>query len=114
MDTPQRIFFNVSYTRTQMCFAAVGSFEPRKNYGFLLDVFEELWAEGHGFRLVVIGRQNAESRALIDRFRRRREIGNRLMCVFDAPEEVGRKAPFTWHDSAAQLLARGQIALDQN
>jgi glycosyltransferase involved in cell wall biosynthesis len=68
------------------CFAAIGSFEPRKNYGFLLDVFEELWAEGHGFRLVVIGRQNEESRVLIDRFRRHREIGNRLMCVFDASD----------------------------
>jgi glycosyltransferase involved in cell wall biosynthesis len=68
------------------CFAAIGSFEPRKNYGFLLDVFEELWAEGHGFRLVVIGRQNEESRALIDRFRHHHEMGNRLMCVFDASD----------------------------
>jgi glycosyltransferase involved in cell wall biosynthesis len=68
------------------CFVAVGSFEPRKNYGFLLDVFETLWAEGHGFGLLVMGRMNEESHSVIERFRRHGEIGKRLMCVFDASD----------------------------
>ncbi len=74
----------------QPCFAAIGSFEPRKNQGFLLDVFEELWRDGHELRLIVIGRQNEESRNLINRFRRHPETGKRLVCVFDAlDEELG-------------------------
>jgi alpha-1,2-rhamnosyltransferase len=68
----------------QPCFAAIGSFEPRKNYGFLLDVFEELWRDGHDIRLIVVGRQNEESRRLIDRYLHHPETGKRLMCVFDA------------------------------
>lgn len=65
-------------------FAAIGSFEPRKNYGFLLDTFEELWAEGHHMRLLVAGRRNEESHALIERFRRHPQTGQRLLCLFDA------------------------------
>ena len=36
----------------------VGILEPRKNQSFLLDVSEELWREGLGFELHVVGRVN--------------------------------------------------------
>lgn len=68
------------------CFAAIGSFEPRKNYGFLLDAFEQLWAAGGDVRLIVAGRANEESRALIERYRRHPEAGARLLCLFDATD----------------------------
>jgi hypothetical protein len=35
------------------CFTAIGSIEPRKNYGFLLDAFERLWSRGLDARLLV-------------------------------------------------------------
>ncbi|MCM2310389.1 MAG: glycosyltransferase [Steroidobacteraceae bacterium] len=78
------------FAEDEPCFAAVGSFEPRKNYGFLLDVFEELWAAGNAVRLLVAGRENQESHAVIERFRKHPQAGKRLMCLFDASDaEIG-------------------------
>ena len=72
------------------CFAAIGSFEPKKNYEFLLEVFERLWARGMQVRLLIIGRESAESAELISRLRRHPEQGNRLWTIFDASDaEVG-------------------------
>ena len=36
----------------------IGILEPRKNQAFLLDVCEDLWAEGLGFELHIVGRVN--------------------------------------------------------
>ncbi len=68
------------------CFAAIGSFEPRKNYGFLLDAFEHLWARGHDLRLLLAGRPNEESHALVERLRKHPQAGDRLLCLFDATD----------------------------
>lgn len=69
------------------CFAAVGTFEPRKNYGWLLEVFERLWEKGAGVRLLLAGRPAAEGLPLIRRLKRHPEQGRRLMTVFDANDE---------------------------
>jgi alpha-1,2-rhamnosyltransferase len=73
-------------SRKAPCFAAVGSFEPRKNHGFLLDVFEQLWAEGRDVLLLVAGRPNEESREVIERYRGHAQAGTRLLCLFDATD----------------------------
>lgn len=68
------------------CFAAVGSFEPKKNYGFLLDVFERLWRRGESVRLLIIGRESAECRNLIRRICEHAEQGGKLLALFDAAD----------------------------
>jgi glycosyltransferase involved in cell wall biosynthesis len=68
------------------CFAAVGSFEPKKNYGFLLEVFERLWARGLGMRLLIIGRESAECHDLIQRVRCHPQQGENLLALFDATD----------------------------
>ena len=68
------------------CFAAVGTCEERKNYGWLLDVFEQLWAAGHPVRLLVAGRPNADSHALLQRLKNHPEQGRRLLSLFDASD----------------------------
>lgn len=68
------------------CFAAIGSFEPKKNYGFLLDVFERLWARGLDTRLLIIGRESAECQQLIERVRRHPQQGERFLTLFDATD----------------------------
>lgn len=65
-------------------FAAIGSFEPKKNYGFLLDVFERLWAEGRDVGLVIMGRETAECREFIDRIRSHPQQRQKLLTLFDA------------------------------
>lgn len=73
-------------TQGPPCFAAIGSFEPKKNYEFLLDTFEGIWSRGAEIRLVIIGRETAESRELIERVRKHPEQGKRLMVMFDATD----------------------------
>ncbi len=68
------------------CFAAIGSFEPKKNYDFLVDVFERLWTRGLKFRLLIIGRQSAESHELIRRVRNHPQQGLLLLTLFDASD----------------------------
>lgn len=77
-------------TEPTPCFAAIGSFEPKKNYGFLLDVFERMWARGLEVRLLIIGRESAESHALVGKVRQHPEQGGKLLTLFDATDtEVG-------------------------
>jgi glycosyltransferase involved in cell wall biosynthesis len=68
------------------CFAAVGSFEPKKNYGFLVRVFERLWAEGHHVRLLIAGKETADCIALTRSLRKHPEQGRLLMTLHDASD----------------------------
>ena len=68
------------------CFAAVGSFEPKKNYPMLLRVFETLWRRGHDFRLIIAGRENSDCIAFTRKLREHPEHGRRLRTVHDASD----------------------------
>jgi glycosyltransferase involved in cell wall biosynthesis len=68
-------------------FAAVGSFETRKNYAWLVKVFEGLWAAGHDVRLLIMGRPTGDGQFLIDNLRRHPEHGRRLLTVLDGSDE---------------------------
>lgn len=68
-------------------FAAVGSFEPRKNYAWLLQTFERLWAKGHDVRLLIAGHATADGQTLIGKMKRHPEQGHRLLTVFDASDQ---------------------------
>lgn len=69
------------------CFASVGTIEPRKNYGMLLTVFEQLWAQGHSIRLVILGRPNPDCHTLLQRLKHHPEQGKRLLTVFDGADQ---------------------------
>lgn len=68
------------------CFVAIGSFEPKKNYGFLLDVFEGIWARGETARLLIIGRKTPESAGFVHRVQSHPEQGKKLLTLFDASD----------------------------
>lgn len=68
------------------CFVAIGSFEPKKNYSFLLEVFERLWARGLQFRLLIIGRETAECLDFIRKVRQHAAQGRQLLTLFDASD----------------------------
>jgi glycosyltransferase involved in cell wall biosynthesis len=69
------------------CFTAIGSIEPRKNYAFVLDVFEQLWRRGLEARLLIIGRRTPQCRDLLERMARHSELGRRLLIVYDGSDE---------------------------
>jgi glycosyltransferase involved in cell wall biosynthesis len=82
------------------CFSAVGSIEPKKNYAFLLEVFEKLWSRGFDFRLVIAGRPTPECESLVRRLRAHPEQRHRLLTVLDATDA-----------EVAQLYARSRALI---
>lgn len=64
----------------------VGTVEPRKNIGLLLDAFDRLWAQGHDVRLVVVGREGWHVEDLVARLRSHPELGGRLIWVGWMPD----------------------------
>lgn len=63
-------------------FLCVGTLEPRKNHGFLLDAFELVWRQGSDCQLILIGRKGWMSESLVDRILRHEAYG-RLLFWFD-------------------------------
>lgn len=68
------------------CFAAIGSIEPRKNYAWLLSVFEQLWTKDHRAKLLIVGRPTADCQELIQRLKQHPQQGGRLLTIFDASD----------------------------
>lgn len=60
------------------CFLMVGTLEPRKGHGEVLDAFEVLWARGGSGRLLIVGREGWLVDGLIRRLRNHAELGRRL------------------------------------
>lgn len=71
--------------RDQAHFLVVGTVEPRKGHGEVLDAFEALWARGHDLRLTVVGRPGW----MVERLTRRMEA----LAV--------REPAFCWERSAS-------------
>jgi glycosyltransferase involved in cell wall biosynthesis len=67
------------------CVLMVGTIEPRKGHGQVLDAFEQLWAHGHNNTLIIVGRKGWHVDALVERLRNHPEAGRRLVWLNDAP-----------------------------
>ncbi|GAB5402029.1 MAG: glycosyltransferase family 1 protein [Aureliella sp.] len=61
----------------------VSTFDPRKNHGFLLDAFDQLWADGGTQRLVLVGRLGAKCDGTIERIQNHRLFGKQLFLFTD-------------------------------
>lgn len=68
-------------------FLMVGTLEPRKGHGQVLDAFEALWADGHRVNLAIVGRQGWMVEKLADRIRSHPDNGIRLYWIEDASDE---------------------------
>ena len=67
-------------------FLMVGSIEPRKNQGFVLDAFDILWDRGGAATLVIVGRHAWKTEELLDRIERHEQLGRRLFVLRDATD----------------------------
>jgi alpha-1,2-rhamnosyltransferase len=63
-------------------FLMVSTIEPRKNHAYLLEAFEQLWAQGNQVRLVFVGRVGWEVKTLMERIASHSQL-NRLFFVFN-------------------------------
>ena len=77
-------------------FLMIGTIEPRKGHAQALDAFEQLWAQGHALRLVIVGGEgwkglpDSQRRgipALMARLRRHPELGRRLHVLHGISDE---------------------------
>ena len=50
-------------------YLVVGTIEPRKNYGYLLDVFERVWKEFPSSRLCIVGRTGWQCEDFVQKFK---------------------------------------------
>ena len=67
-------------------FQMVGSIEPRKNHGYVLDAFDRFWDRGGRATLVIVGRQDWKSDHLLARIAGHRQLGRQLFIVRDASD----------------------------
>nr|BFD62737.1 glycosyltransferase family 1 protein [Bdellovibrio sp. HM001] len=59
----------------------VGTIEPRKNHGFILDAFELLWASGYKESLVVVGRVGWMCEDIMSRINSHPELGKKMFLL---------------------------------
>ena len=82
-------------------FIAVGSIEPRKNHGFLLDAFDLLWGQGLPVRLVIIGRFGWKNEAVVARILTHPELGRRLFLMRDMTDS---ELDFAYREASALVI----------
>jgi len=61
----------------------VGTIEPRKNHGYLLDAFDLLWQKGWGVNLCFVGKVGWKCNALIKRVKTHSQYNRRLFMFND-------------------------------
>jgi glycosyltransferase involved in cell wall biosynthesis len=67
-------------------FLCVGTLEPRKGHLVALEAFEQLWAQGHGGRLIFVGRRGWFDYALVARITAHPQFGGRLFWFDDVDD----------------------------
>lgn len=66
-----------------MRFFCLGTLEPRKNHGLVLDAMERLWDDGCEVELLVVGKQGWKCEAFVQRLRSHPQSGRRLHVFHD-------------------------------
>lgn len=82
-------------------FLMVGTVEPRKAHGFVLDAFEELWSRGFSGNLVIVGKRGWRNEELIKRLEVHEKKGIQLFWLEGISDEYLEKV----YDSAKCLIA---------
>lgn len=68
-------------------FLMVGTLEPRKAHGQVLDAFEQLWQSGSNINLVIVGKQGWMVEHLVSRLNSHQELGKRLFWLKGISDE---------------------------
>jgi O-antigen biosynthesis alpha-1,2-rhamnosyltransferase len=71
------------YENNGPVYLMVGTIEPRKNHGYLLDAFELLWREGLNVTLCFVGKVGWKCQTLIERVQTHSEHNRRLRMFND-------------------------------
>ena len=72
-------------------FISVSTVEPRKNYGFMLDVMEKLWDRGYDTAYWIVGKQGWKVDELMERIKTHPELNRRLFYFSFLSDEALQK-----------------------
>jgi glycosyltransferase involved in cell wall biosynthesis/ADP-heptose:LPS heptosyltransferase len=72
-------------------FLAVGTLEPRKGHGQILDAFDTLWCRGDDLSLVIVGKEGWNVNSMCKRIRSHPEFGHRLLWLEAISDEYLEK-----------------------
>ena len=72
-------------------FLMVGTLEPRKRHGQVLDAFEQLWAQNIPANLVIVGKPGWLTEALTNRLSTHPQLGHQLFWMQSASDEYLEK-----------------------
>ena len=92
-DITQRKPSTVAATRVMpnfpslLTFIVVGTLEPRKNIGLILDAFEQLWNQGRDINLVLVGHHTWKQDALLVRIKHSPQLNKRLYWVRNVTDQ---------------------------
>lgn len=86
MDLPSDLEARLGGLTSRPSFLMVGTIEPRKGHGLVLDAFERLWAGGVEANLVIVGKPGWEVKPLMARLDRHPERGLRLHLLEDVSD----------------------------
>lgn len=89
-DTPDHVFI------------VVGSIEPRKNHGFILDAFDRFWREGGKARLVIIGRFGWKNEDVVERITGHALFDERMFLVRDMDDS---ELDYAYRQASALVIA---------
>lgn len=78
----------------QPVFLVVGTIEPRKNHGYLLDAFDLLWARGSEAKLCIVGRVGWKCDDFIKRVTAHPELGRKLF-MFNSLDDNGLECAYS-------------------
>ena len=90
------------FAGSEHVFIVVGSIEPRKNHGFILDAFERLWAQGSDARLVIIGRYGWKNEDVVARIEGHAQLGRRMFLVRDMADS---ELDYAYRQASALVIA---------
>lgn len=83
-------------------FIVVGSIEPRKNHSYILDAFDQLWAQGGTARLVIIGRHGWRNEDVMARMAEHPLAGSRLFLQRDMSDS---DLDYAYRQASALVIA---------
>lgn len=72
-------------------FLMVGTVEPRKGHAQTLAAFEQLWAEGHDYKLLIVGKEGWHVEEVAEKMRRHPRLGQQLFWLEGISDEYLEK-----------------------
>lgn len=90
------------FTAGEPCFGMIGTFEPKKNYELVWQVFSNLWTTGERVRLAVVGRRTDEMASFIETMNSDPKNQGRLLLVHDANDA---EVDYVYSQARALIMA---------